>query len=287
MKPDNQIVANKSMETAAVVNMHHSEEIVALLRARKAYLELAIRKVQKGLKNAPEGSLTICCRGENTYYKHRMNQYDRNGVYISSADCKTPARLAQKGYYQKVLEKAEIEKRVIEDFLAHEPEQTIEEIYPALTEARKKLVIPVYQPDEVFAEGWRTEEYEGRSFDSDYPEYTTDHGERVRSKSEIMIANMLFKQGIPYRYEYPVMLDGMGMVHPDFLILNVRLRKEILWEHLGRMDDPGYAVKNIRKLIAYARNGYMQGDNLILTAETAETPIPMDVVAEMMKKYLL
>ena len=53
------------------------------------------------------------------------------------------------------------------------------------------------------------------------------------------------------------------------------------------MDDPGYAAKNIRKLIAYARNGYMQGDNLILTAETAETPIPMDVVAEMMKKYLL
>ena len=287
MKSDNQIVANIGMETEATVNMYNSEEIAGLLRARKEYLEQVIRKAQKALKNAPEGSLIIDSRGENTYYKHRQSRHDRKGVYINSADSKTPARLAQKGYNQKVLEKAEIEKKAIEDFLTHEPEQTIEKIYPTLTEARKKLVIPVYQSDEAFIEGWRTEEYEGCSFDPDYPEYTTDRGERVRSKSEIMIANMLFKQGIPYRYEYPVMLDGMGMVHPDFLILNVRLRKEILWEHLGRMDDPGYAVKNIRKLIAYARNGYMQGDNLILTAETAETPIPMDVVAEMMKKYLL
>ena len=267
--------------------MHHPEMQRLLLEERKAFLNKVIRKAERSLSNAPAGLLRVAPKGNRPYYYLRKDTHDKNGSYIRADEKGKARRLAQKDYDKKVLKSAQEERKAVMEYLRLLPAAPVEYVYDNLSIYRKPLILPVYQPDEVFAEGWRTEEYEGRSFDSDYPEYTTDHGERVRSKSEIMIANMLFKQGIPYRYEYPIMLDGMGIVHPDFLILNVRLRKEILWEHLGRMDDPGYAAKNIRKLIAYARNGYMQGDNLILTAETAETPIPMDVVAEMMKKYLL
>ena len=35
-----------------------------------------------------------------------------------------------------------------------------------------------------------------------------EKGERVRSKSEKIIADKLYMLGIPYRYEYPLVLDG-------------------------------------------------------------------------------
>ena len=60
-------------------------------------------------------------------------------------------------------------------------------------------------------------------------EIFTERGEQVRSKSEKIIADSLYRNGIPYRYEHPVYLRGMGVVHPDFICLHVKKRKEILW----------------------------------------------------------
>ena len=52
-------------------------------------------------------------------------------------------------------------------------------------------------------------------------EFYSNSGVRVRSKSELIIANMLEKYGIPYRYEYPLLLNGNDLVRPDFLCLNI------------------------------------------------------------------
>ena len=50
-------------------------------------------------------------------------------------------------------------------------------------------------------------------------EIYTERGERVRSKSEKIIADKLFLQNIPYHYERPIYLKGFGMVYPDFCCL--------------------------------------------------------------------
>lgn len=58
----------------------------------------------------------------------------------------------------------------------------------------------------------------------------------------------------------------------------------ILWEHLGLIDNPDYRNKAYRKILKYNENGYYQGKNLILTYETAESPLdPMDVEHEIEK----
>ena len=72
-------------------------------------------------------------------------------------------------------------------------------------------------------------------------------GERVRSKSEILIANSLNEMNIQYRYEYPIRISNTTF-YPDFYILNLRRRKEYIWEHFGRMDDIEYARNAIRKI---------------------------------------
>ena len=82
-------------------------------------------------------------------------------------------------------------------------------------------------------------------------------------------------------------LKSYGWIHPDFAILNKRLRKEIYWEHLGKMDDVGYVDDNIRRILMYEKNGYYLGDKLILTFETQKIPLNSLEIDRMIQKYLL
>ena len=129
-------------------------------------------------------------------------------------------------------------------------------------------------------------EYEGKGFAEDAPEFYTSRGERVRSKSEWIIAELLEKEGIPYRYEYPVYLRGFGKVYPDFTVLNVRTRREIYWEHMGMMDNPVYAEKAVNKIHTYEQNGMFQGEDLLVTYETSKNPLNQKVIMRMIQRYL-
>ena len=117
-------------------------------------------------------------------------------------------------------------------------------------------------------------------------EYYTDKGERVRSKSEILIANALNRNHIPYRYECPLYLAGYGTIHPDFTVLNVRLRKEMYWEHLGMMDEPEYIEDALNRISLYEKNHYFPGDRLILTHETLRHPLNSKNIENMIFQYL-
>ena len=115
-------------------------------------------------------------------------------------------------------------------------------------------------------------------FREDAPEYYTKKGLRVRSKSEIIIAETLDKYEIPYLYEKPIKLSGNRIVHPDFTLLNAINRKELYWEHFGMMDDIEYRNNAFNKIRDYESNGYYQGVNFIWTMETAKLPISTKAV---------
>ena len=85
----------------------------------------------------------------------------------------------------------------------------------------------------------------------------------------------------------PLYLKGTGMVYPDFTFLSRRTRKEIYWEHDGRMDDPVYARSAVRKIQAYEENGIYPGENLILTFETEKTILDIRIVKGLVERYLL
>ena len=62
--------------------------------------------------------------------------------------------------------------------------------------------------------------------------------------------------------------------------------KEIYWEHNGRMDDPVYARRTVRKINAYENNGIYPGERLILTYETEQTILNTGKIEQLVKKYL-
>ena len=263
------------------------EEIKMLLETRKNELVKLKKAKEKALKKVPEGKLRICCKGERVQYYHRKNPKDFNGTYIRDSERVLVEKLAQKDYDQKVLEASEKELLAIERYLSSYPSRNVEEIHRSLHKERQKLIIPIVETDEEFVHNWESVEYQGLTFWRNQPEFYTMKGERVRSKSEVIIADYLKENSIPYRYEYPLYLEGIGEIHPDFTVLNTRTRKEFYWEHFGRMDDPEYVEKTVRKINGYELNGLFLGERLITTYETSQQPLNQKIVQALVSQYLI
>lgn len=240
---------------------------------RRLLLEKNAEEAKKQLKNLPEGRLRISGYGKACRYYHMTEKGDSNGKYISRNKVSLIAGLAQRDYLTKYIKHAEGEVQAIDKYLSAAEKYRPRDIYAKYNGERKKLTLPLEISDEEYAVRWQAEEYRGGLFYEDTPEYYTKRGERVRSKSEVLIANALFDLGIPYKYECPVMLKNHTEVRPDFTCLKMDERKIIYYEHFGRMDDEEYVEKFMWKMVNYPQSGIIPGSNLIMTFETKLCPL--------------
>ena len=254
---------------------------------RANYLEKVIGEKEESLKNAPQGYLRAAYKnGESEYYL-KNSKKEKRGRYLKQTEREIAILLAQKEYDEKVLKYARTELNSLNKLIRRYEIGTAEDIYENLPPARRALVTPILLPDDEFVKNWLAQQYEGLGFEEGAPEFYADSGLRVRSKSEIGIANKYGELQIPMLFERPLKLKGWKTVYPDFTLLNVRLRKEFIHEHLGKMDDPEYAEENVAKLNAYEKNGYYPGKNLILTFETKGNPFDVRKIEDITKQYLL
>nr|WP_256731022.1 AAA family ATPase [Ralstonia pickettii] len=76
-------------------------------------------------------------------------------------------------------------------------------------------------------------------------------GDMLRSKSEVIIANMLHQMSVPFRYEQPLFAGDGTLRLPDFTI--AWAGKTYYWEHLGRLDLTDYAEEWKQKRAWYER----------------------------------
>ena len=81
--------------------------------------------------------------------------------------------------------------------------------------------------------------------------YKTHDGNFVRSKSEVIIANLLYAAGMNYRYEESLEVDGAKIL-PDFTIYLPNGRK-IFWEHVGMLGVEKYDKRWAAKLNVYEK----------------------------------
>ncbi len=133
----------------------------------------------------------------------------------------------------------------IKKYRSSYPTSSVEQVYEKLHRERQKLITPIIETEEQYVTNWKNVSYSGKEIDESVPEIYMAKGERVRSKSEVIIADILGGEGIPYRYEYPIYIKGIGRFYPDFTVLNVRKRKEIYWEHMGMNSNSRQNVDTI------------------------------------------
>ena len=254
-----------------------------LLDERKNLI-MIIHDAEKRVEKAPEGSVRIIKHRKGYQYYLRKKPSEKTGTYIPSSERQKAVSLIQKKYDIQVLSAAGKQLKAIDRFLRVYDPEVIKKIGASLPEVRKACVQAAVLPDREYAEKWKAYEFTPKEFAEDAPEHYTGSGERVRSKSEVMIADALQQAGILYRYECPLELGGK-ILYPDFTILRQGDREELYWEHLGMMDDPEYCHNALRKIRLYEGSGIYPGVRLITTMETSRIPINLTVIKSIIQTY--
>ena len=262
------------------------ESLTEQLISRKKYLETLIKEKNDALSKAPEGRLRFMKDGEKIRYYHRTDPRNPTGTYIKIKDISLAAALSQKDYDEKIVKSARKELYHLNQLISFFAGNTINNVYENLDLPRRRLITPISPSDEEFLAAWNSVTWQPKPFENTKNEYYTGKGERVRSKSEILIADTFARFGVPYRYEYPTNVGGT-VLYPDFTVLNIRKRKEYIWEHLGMLGQAKYAGEAVNRIERLEFNGYFPGENLILTMETEDTPLNTKLVAQLIKRYLL
>ena len=260
------------------------DKYVQELLERKAVLVKGISSVKKTLINSPQGSLRISSCRRRTCYYHVIEGGDPHGRYIPVENSDLVTNLAKKGYAKKVFSEAECELKAVERLLQTIEKHDAESVYSKLSPARKELVMPILRDEQERIRYWSSQPFNAST---DFPEekiYETRRGEMVRSKSEVMIADMYNDLGIPYRYECEVKLKNGIVKYPDFTLYHASRRTVFYHEHLGRLDKEDYRERNMKKFRLYEASGIFIGKNLLVTWESEKYPFNIQSVREQIKE---
>lgn len=270
-------------------------------------LEKMMQKIDVFLCQAPVGCLKWQHKGKKIYYyqqykgnlskeqevtlgkKNNESKWKRK--YITNENILLAKLLAKKHYYSTL--KGVIQKQIkaLQDFAKHCPDREIDAIYEELSEERKQLIDPIEPTLKDKVKHWNEETYEKNTSFPENLRYETEQGDVVRSKSEVIIANLLYqnRNAILYKYEKPLEVIENGRkktIYPDFTIMNIHTGIVTYWEHAGLMDDAFYANEFVRKMNIYIANGLVPGKDIVMTFETSLNPLDINVIKRVLKELL-
>ena len=259
------------------------------MKSRQRELERASLMLERNASKFPQGKIHIVKNKNRIQYYIRYDTKDKSGIYLSKKADKKIGLYLQKKYEAKTAKLINAELRILEKAMTGLDglQEKIRKVYSDYPEVIKQYITPLDISDEDYVRAWEKTDYDTKGVDSGVAAFVTDKGEHVRSKSELNIANSLNKKGIPYRYECPYTLSTGRTIYPDFTVLDVKNRRELLWEHRGMMDDREYSKHSVRRIREYGREGLYAGDGLIITEETSTQPLGTDEIEKIIDHYFL
>ena len=238
-----------------------------------------IENYKKLIGRFPSGSLQCFKNG-----KH-IQSYKVNGnlkKYIPTKESATIEKLALKKYYESCLDDCIKEKELLDRFI-----QDVQ----ALPNTSQKLLATdsnyhTFLAKAMIPDAWANTSYEQNPYKHEDLIHNTFSGIKVRSKSEEIIANILFTSHIPFRYEAPLTLNG-ATIYPDFTIKNSKNNSYTYWEHLGLMDKKEYKDHAMEKISTYCDHNIIPDVNLILTYETQKHPLDSSWVQQLVMRNFM
>lgn len=243
--------------------------------------------MERQIASLPPGKLYVLKEKNKTKW-----WYENNGKrkYIRKCEREFAELMAGKVYLCRELDALSKEKEALGYYLRH---SDMGDIHGKSTEMLNKdsgyreLLIKQFLPESEELRKWESEPFNTNEHHTENLIYKTPSGHNVRSKSELMIAAELFRQGIPYRYECELILKNGFVIYPDFTIRNIRTGKIYYWEHFGMMDNSAYAKNTGGKIQTYIENDIIPGVNLIMTFETSSEPLTPMMIDDVIRTYLM
>lgn len=257
------------------------------IQKRKDRIEWELERLKQKEPDWPPGEL-ICTRNEGRY-KWYLKEEETTS-YLPKQEWQLAQLLAEKKYFLLHIQELERELSACSSYLQKSDtgQSTAKMLenkgYGRLLREHGHLTACDDLQSEL--KEWMEAQYEGKE---DYSEKLNICGTRgycLRSKSEAIIDKVLFDYGIPFRYECKLILEDIAF-YPDFTIRHPKTGKLYYWEHMGMMDNPEYVSHACKKVGVYCRNGIIPSVQLILTYETREHPLGIDVVERTIQQYFL
>ena len=274
-------------------------------------IDTLIVEQQRQRENLPSGSVKIRVKGGSCYFRHCAN-VDGNRVdkYISSEEA---AIISGQIYKRNMHDKSVKYTRTIQSIIS----KVLDSKFVAIPEEIEKLqasmdertrITMSYQEEEekqIFLE------YAGLSF----PKFrggetirlhnsngvflnvseakskygngdikTLDDDIAVRSKSELIIVELLKAKGLEYYYEQGLLISN-HVFYPDFLIRHPASGDFLIWEHCGLMSSDTYHDNWVKKLDMYTKQGVRACSNLIMTYEDENSSFSIKNIRDIIDFY--
>lgn len=254
---------------------------------RANVLESLITRKKEALNGVPNGTLlTRNIQGKERYY-HYLPGETKSGIYLPESKMDLAQALAQKSYDEKILNAAEGEMKALKKYLGSVPAVMVEDIFESYSDSRQKLIVPIIETDEQFLQRWLNQPFPNVKGRREHPVVITDQGKEVDSKAELVLSMQFDKRKVPFLQQVPIVLPSGRVIYADFKALNLRKRKEFVWEHLGMLGSEDYCRHSLPRLNELIMNGYIPGVNLILTWESEECKLDLRVVNKLINTYLI
>lgn len=245
-------------------------------------LENRIKKLENQLKILPEGKLYCARDGQSfKWYQHT----DKKNIYLGKKQRHLAEMLAKKKYLTLLKDDLTHEKRAVDFYLRHHQTRPWKSEQFLIEKPQYQQFLHQFlKPSSVELQEWVNAPYLKNNSHPQHLIHNTPGGINVRSKSEALIAMVLYNNQIPFRYECALNLGDVTF-YPDFTILHPETKEIFYWEHFGIMDSSTYSQKTFQKLQTYSMHNIYPTIQLITTYETKAHPLTLETIDKIVKDY--
>lgn len=258
-----------------------TKTLTELVSRKWKELQAEMSGITQELRTLPEGKLIITKVSNWEKWYVSLNGKKK---YIPKEERELAEKLARRKFLEARQEDLQKEAEACEAYLKKQEFHSKTESYLSNDNRYHTFMFPDCPGDEIIK--WFKSEYQRNMEHPENLVFRSPSGNVVRSKSEMIIDELLFRYKIPYHYEELLQLPNGKLYFPDFKVYSFKRKKFMYWEHLGMMDKDWYVKRAEDKLKNYMNNGFMPQDNLILTMETGDNPLSYEKVESMIKLYL-
>ncbi len=245
-----------------------------------ADLQAQLQKANKELEASPPGNVVRVKRANKYTFFQVYNQENERVRKSITKDAAMINALARKAYLNTEIKILEKDIKATTVFIHNFEEPIYENIIAALPERFQQ-----YDLAKRDQSAWSSQPYRQSTYMPQHKRHTTSRGLKVRSKSELLIAEKLSEHGIPFRYEQILEIGGAEYA-PDFTILRPD-GQLIYWEHCGLTSDTRYMSHHWQKMQAYSEAGILPWKNLIVTYDDEDGILDMAAVESEIKNKVM
>ncbi|HKM35510.1 MAG TPA: hypothetical protein VJY54_12355 [Lachnospiraceae bacterium] len=241
-----------------------------------------VQSLKLEIEELPEGKL-LCIK--NGKYTKWMQSNGKEIVYIPKEDRQLAEALAAKYLYILELDDLLWEYKLLEQCINRYDKRRVKSAMLIENCSRyQELINSHLQSFQNKSADWANADYATNTSHPEHLIHKTLAGHYVRSKSEVIIANALFNNEIPYRYECQLCLPEIE-IYSDFTICHPQNHRIYYWEHFGMMDHSVYRNNAFNKLKVYGDNNILPSINLITTYETQTIPLNSNEIQQIIQNY--